>query len=75
MSQLPQHLNDLIHATVVMGVVICATVLGATHALDRNTVGNVYLAAVGYAAGRAGSGAVRSAMTRKGDPGVPNTNG
>lgn len=61
------HGNDMIHATVVVWVVLCATVLGATGQLDRNTLGNVYLAVIGYAAGRAGPGAVRTLMSRTSD--------
>lgn len=61
------HVGDLIHAFVVLGVVFCATVLAYSHTLDRNTVGNVYLAAVGYAAGRAGSTGIRAYNTRHED--------
>lgn len=61
------HLGDLIHAAVVVIVVLCATILGATGQLDRNTIGNVYLAVIGYAAGRAGPAAVRTLMSRSTD--------
>jgi hypothetical protein len=63
-SAVPQHCGDLVHAGVVVIVVIAATVAGLTHVIDANTVGNVYLTALGYAAGRAGSIAHRSFTTR-----------
>lgn len=67
MKQLLQgHINDLIHACAVMVIVICATVLGAMGMLDRGTIGNVYLAGIGYAAGRAGA-TIRTHYTRASD--------
>ena len=54
-TSLPQLYSDLVHAGVILLVVIAATILRITHNLDNGTVGNVYTAAVGYAAGRAGS--------------------
>lgn len=66
-SALPQLYSDSLHAGVILLVVIAATILRAIGELDTNTVGNVFTAAIGYAAGRAGSVAHREFSVRRGE--------
>lgn len=53
-AALPQFYSDLTHACVILAIVGAATLAGDMHVVSGATVGNVYLGAVGYAAGRAG---------------------
>lgn len=53
-AALPQFYSDLTHACVILCIVAAATFAGDNHIVSDATVGNVYLGAVGYAAGRAG---------------------
>lgn len=48
--------EHIVHAIVVVIVVIAATILRYSGHIDNNTVSIVYGAAVGYAAGRSGTG-------------------
>ena len=65
-SALPQLYSDLLHAGVILIVVILATIAGGLHFVHENTIGNVYTAAIGYAAGRAGSVVHRTFSSRPG---------
>lgn len=47
--------DNFVHAAVVIVVVLCATGLAAGSQLDHGTVGNIFAAAIGYAAGRSGT--------------------
>lgn len=57
-AQRTQLLSDCIHAGVVVFVVVCTTVLAAlgTGTIPQDVIGAVFGGAIGYAAGRAGSG-------------------
>lgn len=66
-SATPQFYSDITHAAVIVIVVLAATVAGAAHFVHENTIGNVYTAAIGYAAGRAGSVAHRTLGARRAD--------
>ena len=71
-SATPQFWSDITHATVIVIVVVAATIAGAMHFIHETTVGNVYTAAIGYAAGRAGSVAHRTLTARHTDQGNAN---
>ena len=55
-----------LHAGVVVLIVLAATLAGGLHVVSSETVGNTYLAGLGYAAGRSGT----SSRSRVTDPTV-----
>jgi hypothetical protein len=57
--------EHFVHAFVVVFVCTCATILGGLHELSSESVSNVFMASIGYAAGR--SGTTRSLTTRSDD--------
>lgn len=48
--------EHIVHAGVVTFVILAATFLRATGHLDNNTVAILFSTAIGYAAGRSGTG-------------------
>lgn len=72
-NSVPQFWSDWTHAVVIIIVVVAATVAGGLHFIHENTIGNVYTAAIGYAAGRAGNVAQRTLSSRKSDNGNVST--
>lgn len=66
-SAVPQFWDSVVHAAVIALCIVAACVMGALHIIHENTVGNVLTAAIGYAAGRAGSVVHRTISARKSD--------
>lgn len=61
------HVNDIIHAIVVVIVIVTATVYAVATTDHSGNVWIVYGSAIGYAAGRAGPALTRT--LRSTDPG------